>query len=73
MTAKVSIGTITWTCFHVTVGGKQSCVIAPDMFSVYLLTVSLLSKITLNNEKGISTRQRIDGLIDFFVSYDLDN
>ncbi|CAI9723584.1 Hypothetical predicted protein [Octopus vulgaris] len=61
MQARVTLGGDQSNYFNVQVGVKQSCVLAPFFFNVFLVAMTLLSRYDLNSEDGIPTRYRHDG------------
>jgi exonuclease III len=61
MTAKVVIGGQESDPFNVTVGVKQGCVLAPIMFNIFLVTVTLLARRETAAEDGVQVRFRLDG------------
>ena len=63
MTAKVSVGSETSDSFDVSVGVKQGCVLAPVLFNIYLVAVTLLSQNVPNNNDGVRIRYRLDGSV----------
>lgn len=61
MTAKVSYGSDTSDPFDVKVGVKQGCVLAPVLFNIYLVAVTLLSRNDFEDSDGIQLCYRFDG------------
>jgi hypothetical protein len=61
MNAQVLVGGEASPSFPVSVGVKQGCVIAPVLFNVYLVAVTLLSRRTLDINDGVRVKYRLDG------------
>ena len=61
MLARVSLGGASSEQFNVQSGVKQGCVLAPVLFNVYLVAVTLLSRAQASPDDGISIRYRFDG------------
>ena len=63
MTARVVVDGVKSEPFEVSVGVKQGCVLAPLLFNIYLVAVSLLSRHSFNPDDGIGYKYRLDGNI----------
>lgn len=61
MLARVSLGGASSEQFSVQSGVKQGCVLAPVLFNIYLVAVTLLSRTQVGPDNGISIRYRFDG------------
>jgi exonuclease III len=61
MTAFVSCNGTNSDPFDVNVGVKQGCVLAPVLFNIYLVAVTLTSRHQMSPSDGIQIRYRFDG------------
>ena len=61
MKASVSVGGATSDPFEVRVGVTQGCVLAPVLFNVYLVAVTLLYRKEIDLDDGVRIRYRFDG------------
>ncbi|CAI9736456.1 Hypothetical predicted protein [Octopus vulgaris] len=61
MQTRVTLGGGQSDYFNVQVGVKQGCVLAPILFNVFLVAMTLLSRYDLNPEDGIPIRYCLDG------------
>lgn len=63
MEARVSVGGETSDPFGVIVGVKQGCVLAPVIFNLFIMGVTILSRGALGRDDGIRIRYRFDGSV----------
>ncbi len=63
MSARVAVGGLESEPFEVNVGVKQGCVLAPALFNIYLVAVTLLSRHSVNPDDGVAIRYRLDGSV----------
>jgi hypothetical protein len=61
MVASVQQGGLQSDPFSVAVGVKQGCVLAPVIFNMYLVAVTLLSSLNVDPQDGVQLRFRLDG------------
>ena len=63
MTTRVLVNGEASAPFDVTVGVKQGCVLAPTLFNLYLVAVTLLSRNALDVDNGVHIHYRLDGSV----------
>ncbi len=61
MTSRVTTGGLVSEPFHVNVGVKQGCVLAPIIFNIYLSALTLLARHDIGADDGIRYNYRLDG------------
>ena len=63
MTARVLVNGEASVPFDITVGVKQGRVLAPTLFNLYLVAVTLLSRNALDVNDGVRIHYRLDGSV----------
>ena len=68
MTTRILVNGETSATFDVTVGVKQRYVLAPTLFNLYLVAITLLSRYVLDVDYGVHICYRLDGIVSSIFS-----